>query len=96
MFMNEKEAGSRWCPMARVWGEGKRGVAAINRGGSDIYDQTRCVGSACMMWVWGPKRVKTGQQIAIHQGIKTVLEPETVPVEGRCGLKNEQCCRAET
>lgn len=51
MLMSEKEAKSKWCPMARsFWsGELAQGAAtSYNR----ATDNTKCVASKCMMWRW--------------------------------------------
>jgi len=36
VICTEKEAGTKWCPQSRT-----------SEGG-----YTRCIGSACMMWIW--------------------------------------------
>lgn len=64
--LTENEARKRWCPHARV--ALKTGMAA-NRSGAkaaglnpddksygNVYDETRCLASDCMMWEWlGPR-----------------------------------------
>lgn len=54
--MTEDEAKTKWCPMVRV--EMVAGIA-VNRHVADVpdtldgtYDETRCIGSGCMMWKW--------------------------------------------
>jgi hypothetical protein len=56
--MTEAEAKTKWCPLARVGWYSTHGVVAINRHPMDTYEdgrqgvkeETRCIGSDCMMW----------------------------------------------
>jgi hypothetical protein len=54
--MNEEEAKSKWCPFTRVAlseGMSANRTASLGHGGyADIADETRCLGSGCMMWEW--------------------------------------------
>ena len=52
--MTEDEAKTKWCPFVRT---GLVAGMAVNRHVADapkavdgVYDETRCIGSACMMW----------------------------------------------
>lgn len=52
----EKEAMQKWCPFSRT---GLTAGMAVNRhvadapGANDgVYDETRCRGSECAVWVW--------------------------------------------
>lgn len=63
MMVTVEEANSKWCPASRTGVHGGSGSVAVNRtlepidkatdAPYDIYDQTRCVGTACMFWRWG-------------------------------------------
>lgn len=62
--LTEKDAGTKWCPFARAGVYAGNGAVAVNRHVSDdlgadrdraSYDQTRCIGSACMAWRWVDK-----------------------------------------
>jgi hypothetical protein len=48
MLATEAEASGKWCPLSRV------NVTGSNRhkDGGLALEQTRCVGSACMLWRW--------------------------------------------
>ncbi len=60
--LTEDEAKKRWCPYTRV--ALSEGMAANRSGAKDcgldpsgvgyanIYEETRCLGSGCMMWEW--------------------------------------------
>lgn len=53
--MTEDEAKTKWCPMVRA---GIDAGMAVNHHvdmrpkGDGVYDQSRCIGSGCMMWRW--------------------------------------------
>lgn len=56
MLVTEEEAKTKWCPEVRT---GLTAGMAVNRhiadapGAKDgVYDETRCIGSACMAWRW--------------------------------------------
>lgn len=63
MMSTVEKAKQRWCPFTRTGINGDRGSVAVNRTVSspeqrtnapyDIYDETRCIGTACMAWRWG-------------------------------------------
>lgn len=58
MLLTEKEAGERWCPFARYV---EKGWGAYNRIEGDDRDSdgaSPCIGSNCMAWRWGKRRVK--------------------------------------
>ena len=54
--MKESEARTKWCPMARmalVQGMAANRTGQMSQGGTgyaNIYDETRCIGSDCMLW----------------------------------------------
>jgi hypothetical protein len=52
--MTETEAKTKWCPMVRT---GLTAGMSVNRHVADargamdgVHDETRCIGSECMMW----------------------------------------------
>ncbi len=46
--MTEDEAKTKWCPMVRT---GLTAGMAVNQHTNDeVYGETRCVASECMMW----------------------------------------------
>ena len=47
--MTEDQAKTKWCPFVRT---GLTAGMAVNRHVADygVYDETRCIGSGCMMW----------------------------------------------
>lgn len=54
--MTEDEAKTKWCPMVRtglVAGMAVNAHVTDDKGKlGDIYEETRCRASACMMWRW--------------------------------------------
>jgi hypothetical protein len=54
MVLTEEEAKLRWCPEARV--AMTAGMAAnrtaFGKGYANIFEETRCLGSGCMLWRW--------------------------------------------
>jgi hypothetical protein len=46
--MTEDEAKTKWCPMARCWGQS----GPVNRDGGKPRIGAMCLGSGCMMWRW--------------------------------------------
>jgi len=50
--MNEKEAFSKWCPMARIAGVRTTFNRFYEGNYLNIPDNAKCVGSGCMMWRW--------------------------------------------
>lgn len=50
MICTESEAKTKWCPQARIYAR----YAAFNRMTEEDgnVEQAKCIGSACMMWVW--------------------------------------------
>lgn len=49
MICTESEAMTKWCPQVRAWSQG----CSINVAAQGTpSDRARCIGSACMMWVW--------------------------------------------
>lgn len=59
----EAEARDKWCPMVRT---GLTAGMAVNHHiGDDVYDETRCIGSKCMMWRW---RHPQGRRIDSEHG----------------------------
>jgi len=73
MILTEKEAKTKWCPMARTGLLAGAGAVAVNRHITDdegykgeVYHETRCMGSDCAMWVWFSRNV--GDQDADRQG----------------------------
>jgi hypothetical protein len=63
MLITEKEAKTKWCPMVRHESPIGEGYGSFNRGGANDAVNTMggkisqyscaCLGSGCMMWVWG-------------------------------------------
>lgn len=63
MMVTVEEAKTRWCPFARTGINGSSGAVAVNRsvepvdrrtdGPYSVYDETRCIGTACLAWRWG-------------------------------------------
>ena len=77
--MTEDEAKKKWCPFVRT---GLTAGMAVNRHVADsrgaidgVFDETRCLGSGCMMWKWLSPTAHTIARGA--QEIKT---------KGYCGL----------
>lgn len=63
MFVTEKEAAEKWCPMVRIarretFEPDSKGIAIVAGcntdalGGLRVPASCRCIGSQCMMWTW--------------------------------------------
>lgn len=72
--MTEDQAKTKWCPMVRT---GMVAGMAVNHHvdmqphGDGVYNQTRCIASACMLWRWlqSPPANKTSKEVnPIWQG----------------------------
>ncbi|MFA5951510.1 MAG: hypothetical protein WC807_14620 [Hyphomicrobium sp.] len=46
----EEEAKTKWCPETRTGLTA--GMAVNHHVGGDVHEETRCIGSGCMMWRW--------------------------------------------
>lgn len=73
MFCTEEEAKKKWCPMVRVSKSEFDGFFD-NRQGNGVV--TYCIGSQCMVWVWGQDYVRDTEEgkIALNNA------------QGYCGL----------
>jgi hypothetical protein len=92
--MTEDDAKTKWCPFTRMGLNAGAGGVAVNRSLEpvdepsrrdapySVYDETRCIGSGCMMWRTKWKWVNhPGGAAAIPEGH---YEPDRE--EGFCGL----------
>jgi hypothetical protein len=77
--MTEDEAKTKWCPFVRT---GLVAGMAVNRHVADapgaidgVHDETRCIGSGCMMW-----RVKVRESYPMDASTNDLI------VGGYCGL----------
>jgi hypothetical protein len=62
MLTSEDQAKDKWCPMVRTAiYAGDNGVAINHHVDEKTYvEETRCKGSACMMWRWSKAKPKAG------------------------------------
>lgn len=76
--MTEKEAKTKWCPIARE----DRNTPAI---GQDIPQmgalKYTCIGAKCMMWRWG---CASNKELGYQDNVVIGREPSKV--HGYCGL----------
>lgn len=49
--MTEEQAKTKWCPMVRT-GLVAGSMAVNHHVNGDVNDETRCIASGCMLWVW--------------------------------------------
>lgn len=55
MMLTENEASKKWCPEIRtglIHGIAVNHHIDMEPKGQGVYDETRCIGSGCMMWRW--------------------------------------------
>jgi hypothetical protein len=58
MVLTEDDAKTKWCPETRVAitaGMAANRTASMSedgRGYANIFEETRCLGSGCMLWRW--------------------------------------------
>lgn len=55
MILTEEEAKKKWCPEIRtglVHGMSVNHHVDMRPGGAGVHDESRCIGSGCMMWRW--------------------------------------------
>lgn len=62
--MTEDEAKTKWCPLTRLaYGAGVNGSVTLNRDRyGQPFDEARCLGSRCMMWVADYVKSSTGKE----------------------------------
>lgn len=73
--MTEDDAKLKWCPMKRMH------VDINDDGPSFGHAQTRCIGSACMMWRWDQ-----GKAWPVPAGGDMMRIEAERPGNGYCGL----------
>lgn len=72
MLTTEEEAKTKWCPEVRT---GLTAGMAVNHHiNGDVDEETRCIGSSCMMWRW--------LQVLAGDGMNVVDDPKR---RGFCG-----------
>lgn len=97
MMIAEKDAKTKWCPMARYLAEGLVSgklvsISAVNRGraGERVGE---CLGSGCMMWRWDEREfalTNKGHGLIAAGAPKDEIDREKVFTgddrKGHCGL----------
>lgn len=66
--MTEEEAKTKWCPMVRL---GKNsGMQSWHEQGEELRNpiESRCIGSACMMWRWAFKKNDASETVSDTDG----------------------------
>ena len=75
--MTEDEAKTKWCPMAREWGDEN----SYNRVLGKADEHTKCIASDCMMWI------ATDNEVGAMSGGTRPIRSQPA---GYCGLANER------
>jgi hypothetical protein len=83
-MMTEDEAKTKWCPMVRFVPSTEDHRAITNRVDVLVPDDSKsialCIGSACMAWQWGNK--KLGHDLTGEEGKRFHRDN---PLMGYCG-----------
>lgn len=75
--MDEQEAITKWCPMARVYSSD----GAYNKEGVCLAHGSTCIASECMMWRWYNSQKATG-----HCGLGGVMDKDNENYDDRDDL----------
>ena len=80
MIVTEKEAATKWCPLARLTGSENVAWNRVETSRGEHYS-TMCIGSQCMAWRWAFE--------ASTQGDVSIAKDDTGYRVGFCGAFGE-------